>query len=165
MKNLSFALLILLTTLLIACNKPTSERTVYINTDSIKGDIIADTIIYDVIIKNPNPDDFWTDDCLQYLNKKSFLDQIFANIYNNKLTALDYITGDTLSINDVKNLEQADWYSRESIGKVQFTEIWYFDSKHMVMNKKILNMVFGVEKFNDLDELEGHKPLFRIYMN
>ena len=166
MKNLSVAFITLLSTLFFACNNNTSENQfVYVNTDSIVGEIIADTIIYDVIIKNTNPDDFWTEECLQHFDRPGFMDTIFSNIYNNKLKAIKFLSEDTLSIKEVKEIEQSHWYSRETIGKIQFAEIWYFSSSHMIMNKKILSMIFGVEQFDHNGKLKGYKPLFKIYLN
>ncbi len=48
---------------------------------------VADTIIYQVIISNPNPEDTWTTRCLSGLNRKTLVDSIFRMVYDGKLTA------------------------------------------------------------------------------
>jgi hypothetical protein len=166
MKRQNVFFVVMLGILFSSCQtKGPSEKTVYVNTDSLKGKIIADTIIYDVLIKNPNPEDYWTDECLQYLNKDALLDSIFANIYSGKLIAYDFILGKPYSIKEIEQIENSDWFSRDAVGKIQFTEVWFFDSNNMVMNKKVISLIFGVEQYNSIGELKGHKPLFKIYLN
>jgi hypothetical protein len=58
-----------------------------IRADSFSGAIIADTIIYDVIIKNANPEDMWADECLKYLRHTSFIDSLFDLVYTKQAPA------------------------------------------------------------------------------
>jgi hypothetical protein len=152
--------------IIAACNtNKTETKPEVIFTDSLSGKVIADTIIYDVIIKNTNPDDYWTEECLQYLKREDFIDSLFHSLYKKNLIAYDFFSGEKLSLKDIKALEKSDWYSREAIGKLQFTEVWTYNNTHNIMNKKVLSIVMGVEQFNNLRELKGYKPLFKIKLN
>jgi hypothetical protein len=159
-----YLILVLITS--TSCKKEiTVAKTTYINTDTITSEIIADTIIYDVLIKNTNPDDLWTDECLKYLHRNNFMDSLFSAIYRGDLIAYDFFTNKPLSIKEVTTIEKSDWYDRDAIGKMQFSEVWYFDSKYIVFKKKVISITFGVEQFTSLNELKGHKPLFKVYLN
>ncbi|HBH49168.1 MAG TPA: hypothetical protein DDX98_11035 [Bacteroidales bacterium] len=154
------------TAFLIACspNKPAAVKLI-LSTDTITASIIADTIIYDVIIKNTNPDDRWTEECLQYTHRDFLVKSIFKGLYARKLTAYHYITNTPLTIEEIKNLEKEEWFSKDAVGKIQFTEIWYYSAERNILRKEVLSMVLGVEQFTSVGELKGYKPLFRIYTN
>ncbi len=151
---------------MVACNHPQQEnKTVYIKTDSVEGKLIADTIIYDVYINNLDSTDKWTDECLQYLKKDVLFGEVFDNIYNGKITAYNFFTKEPLSIEDVKEIQSSPEFSEDAIGKIQFREVWYFDGETQVMNKKVISMIFGLELYNNLGELKGYRPLFKIQTN
>lgn len=158
-----FVLAILI--LIASCNKQEKSNYIYVNTDSIQGIIIADTIVYDVIIKNTNPEDLWSEECLKNLDQRSLVDNIFTNIYSEEMIAFNYLSNDTISIDMVKQIEKESWFSREAIGKIQFAEIWFYNTEHQVMNKEVVSIILGVEQFDELGELKGYKPLFKVYMN
>jgi hypothetical protein len=146
-------------------NKNQTPEIGYIDKDTLNYVVIADTITYDVIIKNTVKVDPMTDEFLRYLDKTNLIDKVFASIYSGKLIATDYFSGNPLSITEIKVMESEEEYSRESIGKIQFAEVWYFNAEHSVFKKKVISMVLGIEQFNDDGTLRGYKPLFRIYMN
>ncbi len=165
MKFIKYLSLIAIVTI-VSCNrKPTENNAVYVNTDTITGKLIADTIIYDVVINNLDSTDEWTDECLQYLKKDELFGEVFNNIYNGNMTAYNFFTDEALSIEEVKEIESDPVFSKDAIGKIQFREVWYFDGQHQIMNKKVLCMIFGLEIYNNLGELKGYRPLFKIYTN
>lgn len=125
---------------------------------------MADTIIYQVIIRNPNPEDTWTTACLSGLNRKALIDSIFNLVYDNKLTAYNRETHEKLTLKQVKDLEGADGFSRDKIGMIQFTEAWYLDPATQSMSKKVLAMDLGYDHYSSDGELVGYKPLFRVEM-
>ncbi|MBN1119273.1 MAG: hypothetical protein JXA77_18835 [Bacteroidales bacterium] len=157
----------LLVMLLWNCNNQTTNevKRSFISTDSIIGVKVADTIIYDVIIKNNNPEDSWSSECLKYLKHDALIDSIFDAVYSGKFKAYDHFTGSLLSIKSIKEMETQDGFSRNAIGKIQFSEIWYFSSEYTVLNKKVISMVLGLEQYNNLGELKGYKPVFKVYLN
>jgi len=128
----------------------------------VPGIEMADTIIYQVIIRNPNPDDTWTTYCLSGLNRKAFIDSIFNMVYDSKFTAFNRETREKLTLKQVKDMEGADGFSRDKIGMIQFTEAWYLDPVTQSMSKKVLAMDLGYDYYSSDGELVGYKPLFRV---
>jgi hypothetical protein len=129
------------------------------------GLMVADTIIYDVIIKNPNPDDDWTDKCLRNLKKEQFIDILFESVYKKQATAYDLFTDEIISPDKLKNLERKKEFSRSKIGKMQFTESWYYSDTLQVLSKKVISVSMGYEILDERGNLIGYKPAFKIYFN
>lgn len=123
---------------------------------------IADTIIYDVIIKNPDSTDYWIKECLQYVKIDTFINSLFNKIYKQEIIAYDIFTDKPISIKDLKRLEKEDDFSRKNIAKLQFTEKWYFDSKTNKFHKKLISISFGYEVKNKSGKIRGYKPLFKL---
>jgi hypothetical protein len=162
-----FIVLVSVTILLISGCKKQAQTTSQniLDKDSLSYDLIADTITYDVVIKNTVSVDPVSDEFLRYLDKTTLVDDIFKSIYAGKLTAYNYDTKNKLSLTEIKVMEGEEGYSREFIGKIQFAEVWFYNVDHSVFKKKVLSMVLGYEQFNDDGSLRGYKPLFKIYTN
>jgi len=153
-----------------ACKEKRQEsgdygREIKSDSGSLKESIIADTIIYDVIIKNPYPDDEWAEKCLGYLKRDKLVDQLFNAVYNKQASAYDFFTGEEISPRDLRKIEKTKDFGREKVGKVQFAETWYFDSASLAMEKRVIYLVLGYELLGDSTEIIGYKPVFRINMN
>lgn len=129
------------------------------------GFIIADTIIYDVIIKNPNSDDKWTDECLKNLKKKQFIDQLFESVYNESNIAYDLSSNKIILPAELKSLEKKQEIDRDKIGKIQFAESWLYNDSLMIMSKKVISVSLGIEVFDERGELLGYKHAFKIHFN
>ncbi len=123
---------------------------------------ISDTIINDVVIKNPDGDE-WTDYCLRNLDKETLVDEIFKAVYDGELTPYEFFHNTPLSIDDIKELEKDPDFSRELIAKVQFEEAWYYDKKNQKMMKKVHSIMLAYEIYNSLGEIRGYKPAFKVY--
>ncbi len=130
--------------------------------DSVFGQQIADTIIYEVTIVNPNPDDLWTEQCLKGLDHKTLIDNVFAMVYEEIATAYNHDTGEKLTPAQVKNLENEEGFARENIGMIQFKEAWYMNPGSGQMTKKVLSMVLGMGVYSNLGEFKGNKAIMRI---
>lgn len=166
MKVQSFILSAFAAILITGCRPSESTEKIVYNTIPRENlPVIADTIIYDVIIKNLNKEDLWTEECLQQLKRNTFLDSLFTAIYNEQILVFDFFTKEKLTPRDIKKMETAEGYSRDAIGKIQFTEVWYFDSSKALLEKKVVAMVLGLEQFTSTGELKGYKPLFRVNLN
>jgi len=126
---------------------------------------VADTIIYQVIISNPNPEDTWTNNCLKGLNRKGLVDSIFSMAYDGRLTAFNHDTHEKLTIKQLKDIEKAHGFTRDDIGMIQFTEAWYFDPSTRSMTKKVLAMDLGYDYYSSEGDLVAYKSLFRVEMN
>jgi hypothetical protein len=132
--------------------------------DTALGLIAADTIIYDVVIRNPNPDDTWKAFCLSRVNYAVLIDSIFSMVYSGRISAFDHETREKLTIRQVQEIENADGFSRDKIGMIQFTEVWYLNPAEKSMHKKVISMVLGYDYFTPEGELFGHQPVFRVDM-
>lgn len=130
--------------------------------NEISGELLADTIIYSVVVKNPDPLDQWTEKCLSRLDRKRMVDQLFESVYDYEAEAFDYITEAPLSVSDVKAIEAKEDFSRDKVAKLQFWETWYYDEKNIVLNKQVLSILVAYEATTDDGSLLGYKAAFYI---
>ena len=145
-----------------ACISKPQEK----SSGSLPGEtLVADTIIYDVIIRNRNPEDAWTSLCLQNLKHEKLIDSLFSMVYSGKARAYNYDSNDPVKPNDLRRAEQEMEFSRSAIGKIQFTERWYLDNTDQVMKKEVLSLVLGHELYTESGDFIGYKPVFRILLN
>jgi len=128
------------------------------------GTMVADTIIYDVIITNPDPQDAWTAKCLGRLNRKALVDSLFTMVYAETAVAYNFETLEKLTPVQVKKLESAEGFSRGEIGKIQFTEAWYIHPATNSMTKEVLSVVLGSNFYDSDGNLFGHKPVMKIVL-
>jgi hypothetical protein len=127
--------------------------------------LVADTIIYDVIIRNRDPEDEWTNRCLQNLQHEKLIDSLFSMVYSGKAKAFNYDSEKFIKPNDLSKAEREDEFSRAAIGKIQFTERWYLDNSDQVMKKEVISLVLGHELYTESGDFIGYKPVFRIQLN
>ncbi len=171
MNNTGILTLIMLCIIAMSCgpektkdddsSQPVFKQALY---DNHTGSVIVDTIIYDVLIKNPNPYDTWTDECLKRLNKEAFVNLLFESVYQNQATAFDVFSENVITPEELKKLERKRDFSRDKIGKLQFTESWFYNDSLRTMSKKVISVALGYEVSDDQGNLM-HKPVFKIYMN
>jgi hypothetical protein len=126
--------------------------------------IMADTITYDVIVKNANPEDDWTTLCLQRLDRDKLIGNIFDAVYAGKLKAYDILSNSELSVNKVRKLEKEKDFDRSRIGKIQFTELWLFNEQDMSMEKTVRALALGYELYDSEGKVRGYKPVFKVYL-
>jgi len=149
----------------LSCNKKVNEtplRQLNMPYDSIAGIIIADTIIYDVVIKINDPEDPWQEHSLGKLDRKSFVDLIFKMASKEQGNSYDYSTGEKLSSRDIQQLENELNFNRDDIGMIQFSEIWFINPETNSMTKKVHSVILGYDYFSADSFLLGHKPLFKF---
>ena len=143
-------------------SKPTTaDEPVNVATDSLYGVVVADTIIYDVVISNPNPDDPWAVQCLKGLDHNLLISNIFDLVYSGKALAYNHQTNEKLTPKQVEEIEAGADYSRDNIGMIQFTEVWYLNPGDVSMTKKVISMVLGYN-YGAPDGMMLHKALFRV---
>ncbi len=181
MKNLFFVLTVF-AVLLVSCNDNeegnANNDTIAVNNPitTTKSDVrdyefeegevtvIADSVMYTALVKNPNPvEDEYMNEWLANIDMKNFAGALFNAVYKEKLTAYDYITGDTMSLDDVKELEKE--FDRDKIGKILFTEEWYFDEINLQMYKRVNSIMLAYERYNSNDSVIGYKSGIRVYLN
>ena len=156
-----------------SCKQKSSEEntsvtnTVTINQDKLtqnqKAIKIADTIMYIANVKNPDPEAYYMDDWLGGIKTQLLADKIFDAVYAKKLKAYDYITGEEMTIEDVKNLENE--YNRKDIGQILFTEDWYFDEKELKIYKQVNSIMLAYFRYDEEGNLLGNKSGIRVYFN
>jgi len=171
LKTIKMRLIVLMPVCLMilftACRKHSTETPAQesrTKSEMPSGIEIADTIIYQVVINNPNPEDTWTTHCLSGLKRNALIDSIFSMVYNGRLTAYDRETHEKLTLKQLKDMEKADGFSRDKIGMIQFTEAWYFDPATRAMTKKVLAMDLGYDCYSSEGDLIAYKSLFHVEM-
>ena len=157
-----FVLLVILTVISLSCKQESAE----IITDSISPEFIkvADNIIYDVIVK-AETDDEWDIEKVEGYSGNKMIDNLFESLYSGELKARDYHSGKELSPGDIKNIEKREGFERSNIGKIQFTEDWFFKPADNKIEKNVETVVFGY-KTNTEDRIGvGYMAAFEILMN
>lgn len=161
-------LIISVALLFAACNPSNNKSDIAAgNYEQIDGfTIYADTIVYDILIKNPNPEDRWATACLKNLKRSSFVDSIFEIAYSGDVLVTDYFTNDEISPSQLRKLEKRPERGRNAIGKIQFTERWLLNAENGVFKKDVLQIVLGYEIIStNTGEVRGYEPAFRIELN
>ena len=129
------------------------------------GTLLADPITYDVVVKNPDPEDKWTNEQLENFNLDKLVKMVFSSIEKGKVTAFNYHTGEEMNLKEIKDLEKSDEFDRSKIGKVQFIEDWYFNEEKLIMSKKVKSIMFAYEVYDQFGKIRGYKAAFRIDLN
>ncbi|MEE9463706.1 MAG: hypothetical protein V3V53_17850 [Bacteroidales bacterium] len=151
-----------LVVLLISCTgqkEPEDPQASGIQTGSLQ---LADQIIYDVIIKNPDPQDEWTEKCLVGLNRGELVDFIFAGLYDNRFKAYDIFNDNLIPARTIRKMEEDREFTRDHVSKIQFVEDWYADPEGYSMSKRVTEVRLGVEHFDSFGMHMGHNPLFKV---
>lgn len=131
----------------------------------INGIVVADTIIYDVIIRNPDSSDEWTAECLKNLNHRMLIDSLFSMAYSEQAEVYDFFSGVALTPEALLALESTPDFDRSRVGKIQFTEQWMVSSEDLTLSKKVLSLVVGYELYDESGGVRGYKPVFKIDLN
>ncbi len=119
MKKNTYGLIILIISGFVSCSNQSSENDTngvnkieiregsFYNTglNSSNAIVLADTIAYDVTIKNPNPEDIWTEEDLKGMDEQALANIVLNAVYNGRLTPYDFQTEEPMTIEQVKKLE------------------------------------------------------------
>jgi hypothetical protein len=125
---------------------------------------VADNIIYDVVVR-AETDDEWDIEKVAGYSGNDMIDSLFESLYSGELKARDYHSGKELSPQDIKIIEKQEGFERNNIGKIQFTEDWYFSPSDNNIEKRVETIVFGY-KTNTEDRIGvGYMAAFEIMMN
>ncbi len=122
----------------------------------------ADTIIYDVLISNPDSVDEWATTKVKDVRHKKMVDDLYDLVYSGKKKAYHYYTNKELSIADIKEMEADERFTRDRVGKLQFTETWRYDKNTTELKKQIHSILLAYELYNDSNQLRGYKAAFYI---
>lgn len=157
----SLTLLLILSVLVIAScdNKETTSNKDLGNSTMTTW---ADTIIYEVMIHNSDTLDQWESTKIKNVHTKQIVDDCFNMIYSGNKKAYDYYTHEPISINEVKELEARNDFSRDKIGKLQFTETWRYNNSLNQLQKQVHNILIAYEVYDDQGNLRGYKAAFYL---
>jgi hypothetical protein len=89
------------------------------------------------------------------------VEAVFSRIYEGTLTVFDYHSGESLSPSDVKKIEGEFKNDRSKIGKLSFTEDWYYYPAENRIEKKAKSVTFGYELYNNLGKVYAYRAAFR----
>lgn len=141
---------------------PASET--FYDFDSTKALVIANPISYDVTTKCYIKEDDWEQQRVANTNTVAIANAIFQAVYKGRLTPYDYFTEQQMPIDSVKAVEKK--FTRKQIGKIMFTEKWYFSESTLTFTKKVEQVTLGYELLDAKDgELRGFKPAFLVKLN
>ncbi len=125
--------------------------------------LVADTIIYSVLIQNFDEYDLWADERLKNTDYKKIIETIFDQAYKGTIDVYDHFSHKKLSIDDIKNIESNKEYSRDIINELQFTEVWYMDTKAKWFYKEVISITLGYPIYDTHSgEQRGLKPVFKF---
>ena len=146
-------------TVVVVENPAYAETATYIEAAPGKSVVIANPITYQFNVKNYNPDDDWTAECLAHTNIDALAACVFQAVIKGRLKAYDYYSEQEMSVADIKKMDKER--SRKSIGQIQFEEEWFFDEKNLKFYKKVKALTWGYESHPGTKE-NGFVPSFRV---
>ena len=127
--------------------------------------LIASDIVTEVIV-HPDPDgDPWETEKVEGYRGDEFIDSIFSRIYDGTLIVYDYHSGEAMGASDIRKLEKEFSNDRSLIGKLSFTEDWYYNPVSNSLTKKVKSVTFGYEQYNNLGKVYAYKAAFRADLN
>ncbi len=158
--RLSFLLVIIIGISLSCKQEVVVEKTDQISPELIK---VADNIIYDVVVK-AETDDQWELEKVAGFSGSEMINDLFESLYSGELKARDYHSGKELASGDIRKIENRPGFERSNIGRIQFTEDWYYNPAKKEIEKKVRQIVFGY-KTDTEDRLGvGYMAAFEILM-
>jgi len=151
--------------LLSACRneKPAPAKgNIKINQSVPEGSIpVAKDIVTEIIVKPDTLGDPWEREKVAGYDGKAMVNEIFRSIYNGTLAAKDYHTGVPLKPSEIKEFEK-EFKDRSSIGKLSFTEDWFYNPSDFSVYKKVKSMALGYELLDNNGRVFGYKAVFAI---
>ena len=147
---------------IVSCTGQKEQEVVQNSYGQIESQQVADQIIYDVVIKNHDPEDDWTEKCLAGLKRKELIDFILNGIYSEQFKTYDIFNEKAIPARLVRKMEEDGEFSRDQISKIQFVEEWYIDPELFTMSKRVTEVRLGIEHFDNYGILLGHNPLFKV---
>jgi hypothetical protein len=123
--------------------------------------IIARDIVTEVIIRPDPQGDPWEIEKVAGFSGEPLVDGIFSRIYDGSLTVYDYHSGNPLSPADVKKIEGEFKNDRTKIGKLSFTEDWYYYPEENRVIKQARSVTFGYELYNNVGKVYAYRAAFR----
>ena len=150
-----------------------------------KDDLITEKIVYDVQIRNTDPQvDWWTEN-LPGPARDNLVERIFDAVSSGRMSAWSE-TGKQLSDEEVENIGRrtlklqlpnpdppytpkdttiVQELNLRDITRIRFLETWYYNSSGVLINKEVNGMAPVMENYGPDGELRGYEALFWIYQD
>ena len=127
--------------------------------------LIASDIVTEVVIRPDPAGDPWETEKVAGYKGDTMVESIFNRIYDGTMTVYDYHSGEPLTTADVKKIEGEFKNDRTKIGKLSFTEDWYYYPSENRVEKKAKSVTFGYELYNNLGKVYAYRAAFRADLN
>lgn len=135
-----------------------------INPPEYHGKKIANPIVYEVLVNNPNPEDEWKTECLANTNIKIMVNDIIEAAKNGTLSTFDYYDNHPLSKSELQKII-TESNLLENTGNIQFEEEWFWDRENLQLKKRVKKIMFGYEIYDSEGKLRGYKASFVVALN
>ena len=119
-------------------------------------------IIYDTYVINRDSTDSWGDECLSGFNRNAFISKVFKAATEDRITTVDYFTGEKITPLQLSKMELDGVFSRKNISKIQFEEQWLWNDEKNELQKQIISMTIAYEVFDFEGKSRGQKPIFKM---
>ena len=155
--------------LITACRQNSSKKEVITPpvTEEIPAGavLIASDIVTEVTIR-PDPEgDPWEIEKVAGYQGNTMIDNIFEQIYDGTLTVYNYHNGQALKAGDVRKIEKEFNNDRTKIGKLSFTEDWYYFPSTNSLHKRAKSVTFGYEIYNNVGKVYAYSAAFKADLN
>jgi hypothetical protein len=124
--------------------------------------LVGKNMITDIVLKPDTLGDPWEVEKVKGFNGTKMFRALFDHIYDEKVSVFDCREDRILKKSEIKALEKEFDSDLSRIGKIQFTEDWYFDPDKNLMVKKIRSVSFGFAMGASGDMAARYKALFRL---
>ena len=123
----------------------------------------ADSIQYQVVVKNSDAENTWLTETLSGLDRQMVIAFFMQEAKENRAELYDYFSGTKLSYKDIERIITENG-GLEQIGNFQFKEKWYIDKANHRMIKEVESIVMGFESFDEDGKIKGYKAGFVIVL-
>jgi hypothetical protein len=119
-------------------------------------------IVTEVYTRPDTLGDPWEVEKVSGYDGREMFSHILDGVYSGSLTAYDCITGEELSKDAIGKIKKQVGTESENIGKIIFTEDWFWDPASDKFIKKIKSLSFGYETKRETGLPPAYTPLFQI---
>jgi len=123
---------------------------------------IGSDIITEVILKPEITGDPWEAEKIKGFNGDQMFMNLLEKIKHDAIKVYDCITGEEIAPKDAKRILQETGSDISRIGKIQFTEDWYFNPSNNSIIKKVKSVSLGYETKREAGLPPAYVPYFQI---
>lgn len=144
----------------------TTQTTLSNDLEMEEGEVsVARPIVYEVIIKPHEGLTDWEKEMVTGFQGWDMIRDLIEKVFEGEIQAYDYFTEKPMDKKQLQMLKKDPEFGARQIGRLQFTENWFYDEHQSRLRKQIHKVVFGYEDRDEQDQVLGYKAAFFIYMN